>query len=294
NLVFCFDGDRAGRKAAWRALEQSLPEVLDGKDIRFLLLPEEDDPDTYVRRLGKEAFLDALKNAKPLSTFLFDELSAQVDLAAEEGRARLLALAKPLISQVTAPALALMLRRRLAEMVGLGATEMERLIPLGPLSPPYTASVGKPSWPQPHQARSLSPARAAAQNVVLRKKDATLSPPLQLIARMLIKPRLAMRFDITTPEDDPSELGAACRVAVFIRDHDLEASQAQIVEHFRGTQDEGAIQRAISRPLLGEIDPQKIDLESEFDNTLARLREEALAAEKRAEINRRAREMGLD
>ena len=90
NLVFCFDGDKAGRKAAWRALEQSLPVVIDGKDVRFLFLPAEDHPDTFVRRVGKDAFLTELNNAKPLSAFLFDELSSQVDLTNEEGRSRLL------------------------------------------------------------------------------------------------------------------------------------------------------------------------------------------------------------
>ena len=65
NLVFCFDGDNAGRKAAWRALEQSLSAVQDGKDIRFLFLPKEDDPDTFVRRMGKDAFMAEAAKAKP-------------------------------------------------------------------------------------------------------------------------------------------------------------------------------------------------------------------------------------
>ncbi len=69
-VVFCFDGDNAGRKAAWKALEVSLPVLADGKSVAFLFLPAEDDPDTYVRRLGKEAFLAALAGAKPLSQFL--------------------------------------------------------------------------------------------------------------------------------------------------------------------------------------------------------------------------------
>src|SRR6185295_6904876 len=130
NLVFCFDGDKAGRKAAWRALEQSLPVVMDGKDVRFLFLPAEDDPDTFVRRLGKDAFMAELKNAKPLSAFLFDELSSQVDMSNEEGRSRLLTHAKPLILQITAPALAMMLLRKLADLVGLGVVEVQRLIPI--------------------------------------------------------------------------------------------------------------------------------------------------------------------
>jgi DNA primase len=149
NLVFCFDGDKAGRKAAWRALEQSLPVVMDGKDVRFLFLPAEDDPDTFVRRLGKEAFMNELKNAKPLSAFLFDQLSSEVDPSNEEGRARLLTNARPLIAQVSmqaAPALGMMLRRRLAEAVGLSAAEIERLVP----------SASGQSRPAKSAARNLS------------------------------------------------------------------------------------------------------------------------------------------
>src|SRR4029450_2601382 len=88
NVVFCFDGDAAGRKAAWRALEVALPVLADGKVVSFLFLPPEDDPDTFVRREGKEAFERALAGAKPLSQYLFAELASRVDMGSDEGRAR--------------------------------------------------------------------------------------------------------------------------------------------------------------------------------------------------------------
>src|SRR3989440_3846691 len=88
NVVFCFDGDAAGRKAAWRALDVALPVLADGKVVRFLFLPAADDPDTYVRREGADGFRAALAGAKPLSQFLFGELTSRVDMASEEGRAR--------------------------------------------------------------------------------------------------------------------------------------------------------------------------------------------------------------
>src|SRR5438876_11561740 len=94
NVVFCFDGDAAGRKAAWRALEVSLPVLADGKVVGFLFLPPEDDPDTFVRREGADGFRTALAGAKPLSQFLFGELTSRVDMASEEGRARFVAEAK--------------------------------------------------------------------------------------------------------------------------------------------------------------------------------------------------------
>jgi DNA primase len=300
NLVFCFDGDKAGRKAAWRALEQSLPVVMDGKDIRFLFLPPEDDPDTFVRRLGKDAFMAELKRAKPLSAFLFDELSSQVDIDSEEGRARLLALAKPLITQVspaTAPGLAMMLRRRLADAVGLGAIEIERLMPIGvsaataPSPRRYddsSASQERPYRPRPENNRAApSP----------RRKQAAASLPEQLVARMLHQPALAARFDIAVAADDTSELATAGHVAAFIRDHDFEVTQAQVVEHFRDGHDHMVLQRAVMDPLLAELDADRLDLAAEFDDALRRLREklqkEMSAAQKRAETDRKAREMGL-
>src|SRR3954470_11607839 len=129
NVVFCFDGDSAGRKAAWRALDVSLPVLADGKVVSFLFLPVEDDPDTFVRREGKDAFLNAVATAKPLSQFLFSELASHVDMATEEGRARFVAQARPLVAQVVAPALGAMIRKRLAEMARLEASELAAILP---------------------------------------------------------------------------------------------------------------------------------------------------------------------
>ena len=119
NVVFCFDGDTAGRKAAWRALENSLALVGDGKSIKFLFLPQGEDPDSYVRKEGKAAFEALLESAMPMSEFLLRELAAGVDMQTMEGRAHFLKLAKPLAQQVAAPALRLMLRKRLAELAGV-------------------------------------------------------------------------------------------------------------------------------------------------------------------------------
>jgi DNA primase len=292
NLVFCFDGDKAGRKAAWRALEQSLPVVVDGKDIRFLFLPPEDDPDTFVRRLGRDAFLAEIKSAKPLSTFLFDELSGQVDTESEEGRARLLALAKPLISQVsavTAPGLGLMLRRRLADNVGLGAIEIERLVPMGTAGGSSYAGVENNRSSRDQGSRDSRRGSAAP----MRKKTAAPGLPLQLIARMLLKPSLAGRFDIHVEDEDETGLATACRVAAFIRDHDFEVSQAQVIEHFRDSADERVVSLSVEHPLLAEIDPVKLDLDAEFDAALERLRQDSVTAIKRADTLKRARELGL-
>ena len=128
NIVFCFDGDRAGRKAAWRALENSLALLSDGKHLGFLFLPEGEDPDSYVNRYGKESFEKQLKQATPLSEFLFKELCAGIELQTSEGRAKLVNEVKPLLQQVKAPALSLMLLRRLMELSGISQAELEELL----------------------------------------------------------------------------------------------------------------------------------------------------------------------
>jgi DNA primase len=99
-IVFCFDGDRAGRSAAWRALETALPVAGGQTEIRFLLLPDGHDPDSFVRALGKERFEALIAEAAPLSSFLVDELANRVDLRSADGHARLIALVEPLQAQL--------------------------------------------------------------------------------------------------------------------------------------------------------------------------------------------------
>ncbi len=113
-VIFCFDGDRAGREAAWRALDNALPVLREGRQISFLFLPEGEDPDTLVRKEGRDAFLARLKKALPLPDYLFDTLSRQVDLGRLDGRARLVELARPLLSKMPAGVLRQMMLDRLA------------------------------------------------------------------------------------------------------------------------------------------------------------------------------------
>jgi DNA primase len=125
DIVFCFDGDDAGRRAAWRALENSLEQLADGKQLSFLFLPQGEDPDSYVRQAGKDGFEKMLGAAKPLSQFLVDELKSRVDLNTHEGRARLLQDARPLVKQIGAPLLSLLLRKELARLTGITQQELD-------------------------------------------------------------------------------------------------------------------------------------------------------------------------
>ncbi|WP_336797379.1 DNA primase [Erwinia aphidicola] len=129
-VICCYDGDRAGREAAWRALETALPYMNDGRQLRFMFLPDGEDPDTLVRKEGKEAFEARMEQAMPLSGFLFDTLMPQVDLRSPDGRAQLSTLALPLISQVPGETLRIYLRQELGNKLGiLDDSQLEKLLP---------------------------------------------------------------------------------------------------------------------------------------------------------------------
>ena len=130
NIVFCFDGDNAGRKAAWRALENSLEFLSDNKYLSFLFLPEGEDPDSYVSRHGKEHFEQQLTHALPLSEFMFKELSSSINLKTSEGRAKLINKAKPLLQQIKAPALVSIMLKRLKDLAGIDQNQIEGLVQL--------------------------------------------------------------------------------------------------------------------------------------------------------------------
>ena len=126
-VVFAFDGDRAGRAAAWRALQQALPEAREGREIRFLFLPEGQDPDTLVGAEGREGFEQRLQGAVPLSEYLVRELSQQSELAHADGRARFAESARPLFARVPEGVYRELLLERLAEVVGLPAQRLQEL-----------------------------------------------------------------------------------------------------------------------------------------------------------------------
>lgn len=126
-IVFAFDGDRAGRAAAWRALNNALPEVREGRQLRFLFLPEGHDPDTLVGAEGKQAFEQRLEGALPLSEYLVQEITAQADLAHADGRARFAEIARPLVSRIPEGVYRELLIERLAEAIRLPSNRLKEL-----------------------------------------------------------------------------------------------------------------------------------------------------------------------
>lgn len=155
-VVFCFDGDDAGRRAAWRALENSLAQLIDGKPVRFLFLPQGEDPDTYVRKAGKAGFEALLGGAQPLSRFLLDELASRVDLSAAEGRAGFIHQVKPLLKQMQGNALRIQIVREAAAMSRMAPDELERLCELTPMTARTRGGEARsPRTPPPPLARQL-------------------------------------------------------------------------------------------------------------------------------------------
>jgi len=157
-IIFCFDGDRAGRQAAWRALENTLPAMRDGKQASFLFLPEGEDPDTHVRALGKDIFLEQLeKKALPLTDYLLEHLAEGIDMERLDGRARLAELARPLLNTMPSGTLHALLTRQLAVITKLSNDQLETLLAPEAEKPtartvPATQPVQKRS---PHVTRAL-------------------------------------------------------------------------------------------------------------------------------------------
>jgi DNA primase len=242
--VFCFDGDAAGRKAAWRALENSLGQVADGKHLSFLFLPQGEDPDSYVRSSGKAGFEALLDEALPLSQFLLRELTAQVDMQTQEGRAHLLQLARPLLMQVAAPALSLMLRKRLAELAGISQAELEDLF----------------------QIRSVQTPRALP-----RAKRNPPSLVRQMIQLLLVQPKLAQGVVLDQVEQEGDEITLRALLD-FLAAHPQLKDAAPAIEHFRGSVHEAKLRDAAAEIMQWEDRFAEGEIEQEFSGALEQLK----------------------
>src|SRR5690554_1951952 len=160
-VAFCFDGDRAGRQAAWRALETSLPLMEDGRRLRFLFLPEGEDPDSLVRKEGKEAFLARINTADSLSDWFFRHLSDGIDERSLDGRAELFSRALPLIKRLPR---GLFRQLMLDELAAITGSQRDTIDGLLQQTPAPSAAPEPPPWVDEIPA---APARTAAQRPAL-------------------------------------------------------------------------------------------------------------------------------
>ncbi|MCW8876753.1 MAG: DNA primase [Kangiellaceae bacterium] len=131
SIVFCFDGDKAGRAAALRALNHALPLLKEAREIRLMFLPEGEDPDSMVRNIGSESFLEQVQQATTLFDYLFEYLTSQVDMNTFEGPAKLVHLAKPFITEIKEPILLARFQQKLSQLTGLSEKQLESTLEPG-------------------------------------------------------------------------------------------------------------------------------------------------------------------
>ncbi|MEX2367674.1 MAG: DNA primase, partial [Pseudohongiellaceae bacterium] len=167
-VVFCFDGDAAGRDAAWRALQQALPLMEDGRTARFLFLPEGEDPDSQVRKIGTLAFVQGIAEAMQLAQFFFSALGDQVDMNSLEGRARLAKLALPHIRQLPQGVYRQLIFDQLAQTTGVDRQALLNMEPdaTDKPHPNAPAPASAPAPPVPRKSRSHNPQISACMKAV--------------------------------------------------------------------------------------------------------------------------------
>ncbi len=221
-LIFCYDGDAAGKKAAWRALENSLTVLRDGVQARFLFLPDGEDPDTLVRKEGQQAFEQRLSNATPLASFLLDHLSADLDLSTPDGCGRLSEKAKPLIAKIADGVFKDLLINQLSKTIGLSAGSLQQHIP---------DVADKQSAPVNHQN-------------ILPKHQISMTPTRMAIALLLQHPQLAKDCEIPEALLDAEMAGLNLLIQIHNTILQTDAhSPSVLLERWRDTSDAAIINK---------------------------------------------------
>ncbi|MGR2739762.1 DNA primase [Billgrantia sp. Q4P2] len=227
-VVFCFDGDKAGRQAASRALETVLPQMIDGREARFLFLPEGEDPDTLVRREGREAFEDRITCASPLSEFLFDQAARGRDLARVEERERFASQVLKAAKRLPQGMLQTVLLGELARRTGVDQSRFEALLARDDGTAPSPA--------EPSIAPAAAPAGQGVVSHVPSAKGASLGLVARVLQLLVHEPALVERLpaeDDWCPESD--EDAALCRELVRLLRAGRYRSPQVVLAHFQGS-----------------------------------------------------------
>ncbi|KRC36809.1 DNA primase [Lysobacter sp. Root76] len=274
DVYFCFDGDRAGRGAAWKAVESVLPRMKDGRQAFFLFLPEGEDPDSIVRKEGAEGFDARLREAVPLSQFLFDSLAADVNLGTLEGKGRLAERAKPLLAQIPDGAFGDLMRQRLTELTGVGA----RASTPDTHVPAQRARAGASA---PTQKRSL--VRAAIELLLQQPALALeLRPPYRFAA--LRQNGIELLTEIVELVVSRPDINTGALIEHFAEREEAKALQKLAAGSFVGDE------QIITRYFLGtmsQLELQAVEQrQAEIADKLRELGPSSLGAEERAEIAR--------
>ena len=235
DLIFCFDGDSAGRKAAFRALESSLSQIKDGSKVSFLFLPDGDDPDSYIRAHGREVFEEKISTATPMSDVLISELTRKTgDLDSVEGKSKLASLFKPLGSRVKAPMMRKLLKERVSRLTGLSINDLGDEESLRTQKPSRRGPVGR-------DVLDTSSSRASSAPSVLQHLIEMLiifpevmgdedSKQLNEVRPNLQKHFASLQFDV---------------LAEILRLVSQQLSQSEIIDRVRSTDFEASVVRAV-------------------------------------------------
>ena len=283
-LVFCFDGDNAGRKAAWRALENALPLARDGRELKFLFLPDGHDPDTLVAEEGREAFEGRLKTALPLSEYLLQQLTADLELGHEEGRAKLKALAAPLFAKMPEGIYRELLADRLAATIRMPAAKLKEYLFNADSKRPGVASADS-NLPRP--ARSSSGATPAGRNSVGRGN--LLSQAITLVLHHPAAARSVTHIEALHSIDKPGV--SVLRELLEQAAEMTSPSTAMLLERWRDRHEYGRLSElAMSEPLVAEPSGTVKELQMAVE----RLVEEYGPGRRTDELLRKAEDLGLN
>ncbi|CAA0095203.1 DNA primase [Zhongshania aliphaticivorans] len=260
-LIFCFDGDAAGRKAAERALENALPVMEDGRRIRFLFLPEGDDPDSVVNRDGAAGFQKLLAKATPLERYFFESLHEQTDPDTLEGKARLSKLALPKLLMLPDGVFRQLMLDSLAERTGLSRQSVDQLLNESNAEKPITENTA-PTAPQ---------RRDATQNLKVQLPKGRRDPLLFALAMLLYNPRGVTTGTSNITHSDSSPVAALLNNTIALLRKRPESSTAMLLGHWYGQPEYEVLTEALKTiELLGnELTDEKA--EAAFFDTLTHL-----------------------
>jgi DNA primase len=276
-VVFCFDGDRAGRQAAWRALENALSLARDGREFRFLFLPEGHDPDSLVGAEGRAAFEARLKDAEPLSEYLVRELSAQVDLEHVDGRARLAALAGPLFARMPDGVYRELLADRLAAQIRMPAAKLKE----------HLIGAQRTGTERPAPPRRAEPTHRPGSRISAGR--GTLLT--QAISCVLHHPKAAQAVSDSSSLEVVDKPGAAVlRELIEVARSLAQPSTALLLERFRDRPEHARLtELAMADPMVDEAAAGR-----ELAMAVAKLVEAHGPQRRLDELLRKAEELGLN
>lgn len=294
-VVFCFDGDNAGRTAAKRALQNSLPAMEDGRQVKFLFLPEGQDPDSLVRQVGAERFTELVERAIPLEEFLFEAAADGINVQTMEGRARLAKVVAPLLSQLLPGVFRELMFDSLARRTGLGRELLQELMggsasltaasaPPDPV-PAEKSELAPPPEAQPPRLEHAPPPFAAPP----ARRAVNLSPARMAATLLLEQPALFLQLEdpsLPQPNGDP-ELELLRHLIDYLRDRP-KATFHGIVGHWGGkygvTQQQ-ALVALVANQFLGSAKQMGgYNAEAELKACLEKIRRTATQQQQRAEL----------